>query len=153
VSLKTNVVLRISDALLVQITNHGVFPVPTTVNDARLDAAIADVESIFLTEVGVAYDDTDPRHVPVGVQGVVALLHAYTAITSRNTTDLRTAWNRAMISLAATRGSEKRLLPSTSSRGKVSVQRDDRLVDYDRNRWEGFVPNMPRDSGGEQFGE
>lgn len=146
-ALKDSVTVRLSSEFLKQITNHDA-PAAVARNEARLDAAVADVLGIFLVEVGIAYDDTDAAHVPVGVDGVLSVLHSYSAITGRNATELRQRFERGLIRLATTRGSERRLLPSTSSKGTVSEQRDDRLVDFDRNRWDGFVPRMPQDGSG-----
>jgi len=149
-SLTTAVTDRISSVMLVQITNHD-SPSATSLNSTRLAAAVADVEAIFEQEVGVAFDASVAAHVPVGVDGVLATLHQYTGITGRNVNEIRQRFERGLIRLAQTLGGEQRLLPSTSSKGTVSEQDDSRLVDYDRSRWDGFVPRMPNDQDGERF--
>ncbi len=141
-TLKTSVQARIANKLLVELTNQN-DPTAEAINGRVLDQAIDDAEGTFLIEVGLAYDDTDATHVPVGVQGVLYFLQLYTGVSGTNLDNTRQRWERGLIALAATRGSERRLLPTTNSVLLPSDELTDSLPDHDRSRWGGVVPRMP----------
>lgn len=71
-SLYTNVTARYSTQRLVSLTNPD-DPTATALNTSHLQYACDDVEAMFAYN-GITYDDTDSRHVAVGVEGVVAIL-------------------------------------------------------------------------------
>jgi len=139
-TLQVNATLRLSTQLLVELTNPGE-PSETTVNTNVLDAAVADTQAVFLIETGIAYDDTDALHVAIAVQGVLVFLMQYSGITGRNTQQVTERWNRGLIQIATTRGSEQRISPTSSSTLDPSTERAGSRPDQDRSRWRGFVPN------------
>lgn len=141
-SLTTQVTDRISGQLLIELTNHG-STTASSVNSTRLAAAVADAEGQFLVEVGVAYDDSDAAHVAVAVDGVLWYLHIRTGQTGRNVDAIQSRWNAGLIRLAATRGSERRLLPTSSSPLEASTETTGRRPDSDRDRWSDYVPAAP----------
>jgi len=139
-TLQVNATLRLSTQLLVELTNPGE-PSETTVNTGVLDAAVADTQAVFLIETGIAYDDTDALHVAIAVQGVLVFLMQYSGITGRNTQQVTERWNRGLIQIATTRGSEQRISPTSNSTLDPSTERAGSRPDQDRSRWRGFVPN------------
>lgn len=141
-TLKTSTQARVADKLLVQLTNQR-SSTSEVINPRVFDAAIADAEATFLVEVGIAYDDTDAAHVPVGVFGVLYYLHAYSGTSGRNLDNHRDRWQRGLIALAQTRGGERRLLPESTSVLEPSVERTNARPDFDRRRWDGYVPAAP----------
>lgn len=141
-SLNTNVTGRVSDQLLIELTNQGDISA-TSVKTSVLDFAVADAQGEFLTQVGKAYDDSDSSHVPVGVDGVMYYLTTYTGQVTAKLDTLRTRFFRGMGALATTQGAERRVLPQTTSTAEPSTERSGRRPDHDRERWGGFVPNAP----------
>ncbi len=131
---------RISDQLLKELTNQG-DPSATTVNDVRLGFAAQDIEAEFLIETGLDYDEADDLHVAAATQGVLVKLMEYTGITGRNTDQLSSRYNRMLLRIATTRGSEQRASPTSSSTLDPSTERAGSRPDQDRSRWRGFVPN------------
>ena len=140
---------RVSRQHLVQLTNQNEQS-RTAINTGVLDAAAADAEATFLVETGLDYDDTDPLHIAVAVQGVMHFLMSYTQMAGRNVDAARQTWQNGLIRVAQTRGSERRILPQTNSTLEPSVERPGRRPDYDRRRWDGFVPNAPAGTDGDQ---
>lgn len=139
--------------LLVQLTNQRRTPSGGgAINSRVFDACIADAEGTFLVEVGIAYDDADPAHVPVGVLGVLYYLHTYSGTSGRNLDNHRQRWERALITLAQTRGSERRVLPQSTSVLQESVERTNARPDFDRRRWDGYVPEAPDPQQRTNFG-
>ncbi len=143
-ALTDSVTARISNQLLVELTNQG-DPTAITVDTTKLALVAADVEGVFLLETGIDYDDSDATHVPVGVDGVLFQLHAYTGLTGRNTSDLRERWERGLQRIAYARGSDQRLLPSSTSVLDPSDEVQGTRPDFDRQRWSGYVPHAPGD--------
>lgn len=141
-TLKTSVQARVSDKLLVQLTNQR-SQTAQAINPRVFDACIADTEGTFLVEVGIPYDDADPTHVPVGVLGVLYYLHTYSGTSGRNLDNHRQRWERALISLAATRGGERRVLPQTNSTLTPSEERAGKRPDADRRNWDGYTLANP----------
>lgn len=139
-TLKTSTQARVADKLLVQLTNQR-SQTAQAINPRVFDAAIADAEATFLVEVGIAYDDADAAHIPVGVSGVMFFLHAYSGTSGRNLETHKDRWQKGLIRLAQTRGGERRLLPSTTSTLEPSTERTGRRPDFDRRRWDGYVPS------------
>ena len=137
---------RISDQLLTELTNQG-DPNASAVDDVRLQVACDDVESEFLVETGLAYDDLDQLHNSAASQGVVVKLMEWTGITGRNTEQLLTRYRAMLIRIAATRGSERRLLPSTTSTLDPSQQRQGARPDADRRVYDDYTLDRPRESG------
>ena len=72
-TLSANVQNRSGTQFLVNLTNPS-DPSATTIDTTRLDNGVLDTEADFRIYSGVAYDDTDARHVTVAVEGVIAKL-------------------------------------------------------------------------------
>lgn len=128
---------RVSDQLLIELTNQG-NPAATTINATVLGAAVTDTEGEFLIDVGIPYDDADAAHVQAAVMGVVWFLHSYTGITGRNAEAMQERWNKAKIRLAQTRGSEKRLLPQ-------GTPEQEGPREFTEAAFGSFIPRMPTD--------
>ena len=72
-TLGTAVQNRVSTARLIQLTNLN-SDAATTVDTATLELAVTDMESEFQTIAMEELDDTDARHVALGIAGVIAFL-------------------------------------------------------------------------------
>lgn len=72
-TLGTAVQARIATSRLVQLTNPNA-PNATTTDTTYLELAVTDVEAEFVTYTSETFDSTNPRHVSLGVRGVVAKL-------------------------------------------------------------------------------
>jgi len=131
---------RIATQLLLELTNQGL-PAATSVDLTKLGYAAADVEAEFEVETGLAYDETVALHVAAASQGVVVKLMEYSGITGRNTEQLTSRYRKMLIRIAQTTGSERRLLPTSNSVLEPSEENQDARPDYDRRRWQDFVPD------------
>jgi hypothetical protein len=143
VTFATEVTTRVSDQLLVELTNQGDDNSSTTVDATVLAAAVADAEAVFLDEVGVVADDTNARHVQAMIVGVVHELHAYTFRKTPRANEIRQEWERSLIRLARTLGNDRRVMPQTSSPLTPSTESSTAQPDQDRTRWRGFVIDAP----------
>lgn len=132
---------RISAQLLLEWTNQGV-PSATSINTTFLGYVADDVEGMFLAETGLAYDDDDKLHVSVAVDGVMSRFQELSGITGRNSDQITERWQKGLIKIAQTRGSERRLLPNSSSVLSPSSETIDARPDHDRANWGAFVPKM-----------
>jgi len=135
---------RISAQLLLEWTNQGV-PAATTINTTVLGYVADDVEGVFVAETGLAYDDADKIHVKVAVDGVMSRFQELSGITGRNSDAITARFQKGLIRIAQTLGSERRLLPTSNSVLEPSTEQSGRRPDYDRDRWSGFVPHAPGD--------
>lgn len=131
---------RISEQLLLEWTNQGV-PAATSVNTTFLGYVADDVEGVFVAETGLAYDDSDKIHVKVAVDGVMARFQELSGVTGRNSDKIAERWQRGLIAIAQTSGSERRLLPTSNSVLDPSDETNNTRPDHDRGRWRDFVPN------------
>ena len=136
---------RLSEQLLTELTNQGV-PAATAIDDVRLQLACDDVIGVFLVETGLAYDDLDSLHVSTAVSGVFVTLMEWTGITGRNTEQVTARWNKALIRVAQTRGSERRLLPSTTSTLEPSVEQPGKRPDADRSVYRDYTLDTPNET-------
>ncbi len=141
-TLKVEVTTRVSNQLLVELTNQGTTGT-STINDPVIDAAVADAEGEFFEEVGRTLDLTEKADVAAGVCGVLHYLHSYKGLETENAGNLRRRWERWLAKLAVTSGAERRILPTTSSVLLPSEETRDARPDFDRARWERLVPDMP----------
>ena len=83
-------------------------------NDARVNAAVADVIADFVTYAGVTFDDTINEHVANGVRGVLLYLEAYKGDTKA--WDKVDQWqNRLDSKLRKTQGNN-RIMPKSISK-------------------------------------
>jgi len=74
-TLATAVEARVPATRLVQLTNIN-DDSATTTNQATLELAVTDTQADFKTYTRVVFDDTDPRHIRLGIDGVLAFLEA-----------------------------------------------------------------------------
>lgn len=139
----TEVTTRISNQILVELTNQGDDNSSTTVDATLLAAAVSDAEAVFLDEVGVVADDTDARHIQAMVSGVVSQLHEYAFKKTPRGDKIRQQWERSLVRLARTIGNDRKVLPQTSSPLTPSVESSTAQPDQDRSRWDGVVIRMP----------
>jgi len=142
--LATDVQNRVSTQLLVELTNPGSsVPSASTVDTARLALAVADAQAEFRTRVGLAFDDTDARHVDAGIQGVLVKLEDYAGRSTEDAQRRRQRWADLLSALARSVGSRRRISPVSSGTLLPSTEAAQALPDFDRSRWRGLTPNMP----------
>lgn len=72
----TDVQARISTQRLTELTNHE-DPGAASPDLTLLQDVVDDVEADFQTYAGVTFDDTDSRHVSMGIMGVIYKLQVY----------------------------------------------------------------------------
>ena len=143
-ALVDQVALRYSNARLVALTNPDQPGSTTTVDSARLAAAAADAEAEFRAVCGVAYDDTDARHVAVAVLAVEWKLLAYTGLHSEVSKTVEAAFLAAAERYALTGGGRHRVGPATSSPLQPSVQESGTRPDFDREHFQAIQLRPPR---------
>jgi hypothetical protein len=141
-TLSTEVIARVSSALLIELTNQG-STTATTVNTTLLGHAASDAEQEFLVETGLTFDASKPLHVAACISGVLYYLHSYTGIQSERQESIKARWQQWLAKAARAVGGERRLMPQTSSVKKPSTPVTNALPDNDRTRWRRVVPNMP----------
>lgn len=72
-TLADEVKARFGEAWLVELTNPQA-PGFTTIDNARLNAACSDTIARFSTYAAATFDEANPVHVAVAVEGVIAVL-------------------------------------------------------------------------------
>ena len=147
--LATEVQTRIDTPTLVQLTNRG-SNTATTVNTTLLAAAVADAQAEFGLLTGLTYDQTNALHTAVGVIGVHAFLLGY-GDPGQVTNPVRDRWLAQLEQIAVSKGTRRRILPSTSSELEPSEEVDGTLPDFDRARWRQLTLDSPRPSDLDDF--
>ncbi len=145
-ALVDEVTTRIADTLLRQLTNQsktGNQSVDATV----LAAAADDAEAEFALETGVTYDNSVAAHVAAGVKGTLFYLHEYTEAGSAAQDRRRVRWENLLRKIEGTIGAGTKVVPASTSPLEESIQEGNTRPDFDRERWDDVVPDMPR--GGE----
>lgn len=153
-ALATQVTNRTKTQHLVNLTNPN-DRTATTVDTAYLDYAVTDVQADFEIEAEVEYDDTEPMHVSVGVQGVIAKLLMYAESGGAGGTgeDAHTRWISRLRKLRSVT-SRARVSPVTRSPLTPSDEQiDDEVVRpaFDRERFKRIAPGTSE--GPTPFGE
>lgn len=110
-SLVASVQARYSAQLLLSLTNPQ-DSTATVEGAARLALAATDVEAAFKVYAGAAYDDADPTHVSLAVEGVLVKLRVYLGQTKAE--EQYTAWTKRLDDLRKI-GANDRILPVSSS--------------------------------------
>ena len=103
---------RITTQKLIELTNKD-SKTATAIDDTRLALAVTDAESSFAVFTGVAYDDTNGKHVPVAVRGVVAHLLLDSDLGG-NAGEQYDRWKQMCLDLAKVTGRD-RVTPQTTS--------------------------------------
>jgi hypothetical protein len=147
-TLSSEVQARVSSQKLIELTNQD-DRTATTIDTTILDAAIADAGAEFTDETNLNFDDSNARHIRVGIIGVLAYLESYVNMQTQAYKDLRQQFERAMAKIAVSLGAEKRLLPSSKNTTTPSTPRVGQKPEQDRTRWDSIVPNMPGGGGAE----
>lgn len=130
---------RYTEQKLIELTNKD-DETATTIDDTRLGLAVTDTEAAFETHVGVAYDDTDARHVRVAVRGVIVHLLGDSELGPLS--DERYDHWRTMCEDLAKVTSRARILPEIVSTDPDYDESEDD-ADFGRNRFADFIPGAP----------
>ena len=152
-SLVSQVQGRYSTAALLQLTNPD--DTAAVAYDAtRLAYAATDVAAEFEVLAGVAYDDTDARHVAVCVEGVVAFL--MWRVGTKGGEALANAWRKRAETYGKVMGRDA-ILPGTNSLMQPTVpgaNGETVRPPFDDRVMQGVLldpPSSPSDSS--EFGE
>lgn len=98
---------------LIQLTNAG-DESASSIDTTVLGYAVTDTQADFKTYAGVAYDNSDARHVAVAVEGVIAKLYQRGESPGSKAESLHDAYIARLETLAQSMGRD-RLLPKTKS--------------------------------------
>ncbi len=136
---------RISNARAVTLTNPD-DPTQTTVNTARLLAAVSDVQGEFRLWAGVTYTETLPEHVALGVRGVTIYLRQYQGQSEQDELD---AWRQSLRAMMQ----QLAWIPPTgtsnlSPTADVSISGQPALPDFDDARLRNYRPRPGGTGGG-----
>lgn len=143
-SLVSNVTARYSSQRLVELTNAD-DQAATTVDSTVLGLAGTDVEADFAAH-GITYDDSDARHVAVGVEGVIARLTEWMG-TDNGSTRLK-AYLERLDKLRMVTAND-RIQPGTGSLYQSTVPGDDGSTvrpPFDGEHFGGIELDAPRDT-------
>jgi len=135
---------RYPETRLVELTNLG-DESATVVDDTVLGLAATDVMAEFPIYVGVAYDNSDARHVPVAVSGVIAKLYLQGETPGSKADSMWDAFIERLRSLAKVTGRD-RIVPVSSSVLTPTPERDGTETvrpDTDRPDFDDLIPDAP----------
>lgn len=142
-ALEDDVQTRVASGLLIQLTN-GYDTTATTINAARLALAARDVEATFRTHAQVVYDNTNARHLALGVQGVLVVLEEWLGLPEA--TPKRERWESALEKFSRTEGGRGWAVPRSTS-GLTATREPAGLTnrpDFDQSVFDELVPRPPR---------
>ena len=104
---------RYDSQLLIGLTNPN-NRAAASINTTTLDYACTDVEADFEMMAGVVYQNSDKRHVNVGIEGVIAKLSMRMNQAGERSANLVDDYMQRMTQLAMVTG-RNRLLPTSKS--------------------------------------
>jgi hypothetical protein len=130
-ALATAVQARVATRRLAQLTRPN-DDTASTVDTTYLELAVTDVVAAFETYAMEVFDDTVPRHLALGVMGVVAVLRSWKG--SDDEDKQLTAWYESLAAMAKTR-SRARVLATSSRTATDSPETSSRPV-FDRTRFQ-----------------
>jgi len=140
----TEVKARLRTSSLVQLSDIGDTN-QTTEDDTLLGLVLTDIESAFESEVGVAFDVDNARHLAAAMRGVILLLRLY----KFDTEDAGKQYDFWMNRLAKDRiryGANARIVPKTTSLLTPATEADAgevRRPDFDPNAsFGGIAPSL-----------
>lgn len=146
-SLSAKFQARYSASRVAALTNPDQPASTSTADTTRLDAASEDAAAEFLAVCGVAYDDTDTRHVAVAVLAVEWKLLAYQGQHTEVAEKAAEAFLAAAERYALTGGGRARQGPVTTSVLTPSSEVTGARPDMDRENLSGIQLRAPRTGG------
>jgi hypothetical protein len=144
-ALTDEVTARLSAKYLEQITNPDL-PGAGSADSTRLSKAATDVEADFKVLAGVAYDNTDTRHVTVAVKGVEAKLLMRGSSPGEYAKNLDRQYREDLKALAAVTGRDRQAPTSDSNYSVENPGSDGRTVypDFSDRTFLNTTPRRPR---------
>lgn len=141
-TLASNVTSRYPNQLLVNLTNPNTTTAGTTINTTKLGLAADDVEADFEIHAGIEYDDSEPLHVTVATEGVIARLMEWTGHAGAE--QQKDRYMARLAAVAQVTGRD-RLLPTSAGRNEPTEPDDSLTIRpaFDDPRWDGLVPGGP----------
>ena len=146
-ALDVEVTDRYSNQYIVNLTRPD-DPSETTIDDDRMDAAVADTKADFIIEVGLEYAGAagDQTHIVIGVEGVIVHLLERTGRGEKTTRERYDRYIERLRSLRA------RILPGTTSKVVPTPERGNPVRPiFDYPRFDGVNPDAPH--GATSIGE
>ena len=146
-ALDAEVTDRYSNQYIVNLTRPD-DPSETTIDDERMDAAVADTKADFIIEVGLEYAGAagDQTHIVIGVEGVIVHLLERTGRGEKTTGERYDRYIERLRSLRA------RILPGTTSKVVPTPERGNPVRPiFDYPRFDGVNPDAPH--GATSIGE
>jgi len=138
-SLDANVQSRWSAQILINASNPQ-NSTSTTIDTTRLTNAETDVQAAFKVMAGVAYDDTDDRHVLYAVEGVLVRL---LVLTGQAQLETWTDWKKALkFELGKVTGRD-RIAMSTRSKMRPTEEAPGAKPMADMSAFGKLKPNTP----------
>lgn len=138
-SLDSNVQARWSAQILINASNPQNSG-QTTIDTTRLSAAETDVQAAFKTLAGVAYDDTDDRHVLYATEGVLIRL---LVLTGQTALDSWKEWKTALKDELGTVTGRDRIAMSTRSKLQPTEEAPNSKPFADSTIFRKMTPNQP----------
>lgn len=139
-SLDSEVKARWSNQILVQASNPQNSS-QTTIDQTRLTNAETDVEAAFKVMCGVAYDNTDARHVMYATEGVYVRL---LVLTGQSPNAEWKEWKKDLKEELALVTGRDRIKPSSNSQYKVTREEPNELPRADKSVFDNyFIPRNP----------
>lgn len=115
------------------------------VSSTTIGLAADDAEQDFPIYAGVDFDEADPLHINIGVEGVIAKLVMRTAQSGPVLSEMHDRWIERLKALARIAGRD-RIMPKSKSELEPSREKQDGETarpDFDSNRWGGIRLNNP----------
>jgi len=144
-ALAAEVTARYPSARLIQLTRPGT-QTATTVDATLLGKACTDVEADFEIIAGIAYDNSDARHVSVAVWGVVSKLAQWSEAAGSTAIALADAWVERLEQLAKVTG-RNRMVPKTKSVYTHTSEQQDAETVVPWDDWTNYDDLIPKDPG------
>lgn len=117
---------RVPERRLIELTNDD--QAATVIDTDRLDAASEDCLATFRFETGIEPDELNPNHIAVLVRGAQYYLESWKGRDSSMITNLQRGFFAGLQSLR----DKRKILPSTNSPLRLSVQPQESRPDMDR---------------------
>lgn len=141
------VTARIPTQRLINLTNPNDSDA-TSISNTPLINAIADMGAEFEVLSGTPFDDTDDKHISIGITGVVIHLQKWIQTFTEEVQTAYSLWRDMIEKYRITHGTAKRMLPKTNS--QLSPTNPDVTSDgrskapmFDSGVFEEMVPNKP----------
>lgn len=133
-ALADEVEARVGTKRLLELTNPSARGA-TTIDAARIAAAVADAGAEFEVETGLALDESIPAHVAVAWVGVLYYLVSYSSGSDGDANKLKARWERGLRKIAHGLGADRIVDPEVSNNVVIPTTTNTRHPEDDRAAW------------------